>query len=84
MTYQPRSRFVQRLPLLILVGQFLRLRKKQIKIRGNPDSLAVSVHAYFRTQSGKPNRETDVQPTAIFLPAFGGHTVGVEEDVCLA
>ena len=45
MTYQPRSRFVQRLPLLILVGQFLRLREKQIKIRGNPDSLAVSVHA---------------------------------------
>lgn len=42
MTYQPRSRFVQRLPLLALVSHFLRLWQKQIEIRGDPDSSEIS------------------------------------------
>lgn len=42
-----------------------------------------SARAECDMQSNKPNRETDVQPTAIFLPTFSGHTVGVEEDIRL-
>ena len=40
MAYQPRSRSVQRFPLLFLVSRFLRLREVQIKIRGDPVDVA--------------------------------------------
>ena len=84
MTYQPRSRLVKRFPLLILVSHFLRLWHKQIKVRGNPDRVAGSVHVKCGMLSDKPNRKTDIQPTTIFLPAFSRHTVGIEEDISLA
>ena len=83
MTCQPRSRSVQRFPLLFLVGHFLRLREIQIKIRGDPDDAAGSVHVQRDMRFGKPNCKTGVQPTAIFLPTFSGNAVGTKEDICL-
>ena len=84
MTYQPRSRPIQRFPLLFLVSRFLRLRQIQIKIRGDPDDAIGLAHAKRGTRLGRPNRKTDIQPTTIFLPTFSGNAIGAKEDIRLA
>ena len=83
MTYQPRSRSVQRFPLLFLVSRFLRLRQIQIKIRGDPDDVVGLAHTQCDTRFDKPNRKTDIQPTSVFLPTFSGNAIGTEEDIRL-
>lgn len=83
MAYQPRSRSVQRFPLLFLVTRFLRLRQIQIKIRGDPGDAAGLAHAKYGTRFNKPNRETNIQPTAVFLPTFSRNAVGTKEDIRL-
>ena len=83
MTYQPRSRSVQRFPLLFLVSPFLRLRQIQIKIRGDPNDAGRLAHAKHDMRCDKPNRKTDIQPTAVFLPTFSGNAIGTKEDIRL-
>ena len=83
MAYQPRSRSVQRFPLLLLVSRFLRLWEIQIKIRGDPDDAAGLAHARHDTEFDKPNRKTDIQPTAVFLPSLSGNAISAKEDIRL-